>query len=257
MAAAAKAHLLWSPGFALSFTSCLFAEIALVAFVACVPAANELALDAFYQVEYLLMSGAHSLAWWWAISMLASSCCVLQLILSAASIGCSGLNGVLGPVRPAFLSTALLLQVASWLVVFQRRAKFQPLVALGTLLTLTLSLLPEAIALLNRRAPVPAHSELTCTLKLAKVGCTACERKVVQVAEAHPSVLRCAVDIDAASARLLLKDGADVERAEEEVVKQLAAAGYHEGKVVDVVDGEVRRRPPRRASPVPRRVRHK
>jgi hypothetical protein len=34
-----------------------------------------------------LLRGAHAMAWWVVISLLASSCCAFQVILSAAALG--------------------------------------------------------------------------------------------------------------------------------------------------------------------------
>ena len=110
LTAARKAHLLFSPNVLRRTVLCLALEAALLAAVAAVPSLRYAAEDLVDAVELRLLKGAHSLAWWSLVSLLASSCCALQIILSAASLGCSGLNALLGPVRPPLLAATVLLQ---------------------------------------------------------------------------------------------------------------------------------------------------
>ena len=48
---------------------------------------------------------------WGVVGLLSSSCCALQLVLNAFSVGCAGFNTVLGPLRPYLLALASVLQV--------------------------------------------------------------------------------------------------------------------------------------------------
>lgn len=110
----ASKYLVTDAGFAARFITALALEAFACALVAAVPSLRWAASDAVAVVEERLMRGAHALAWWSAIALLASSCCALQIILSAAALGCSGLNSVLGPFRPLALATTASLQMAAW-----------------------------------------------------------------------------------------------------------------------------------------------
>jgi hypothetical protein len=109
-----KKHLVTDAGFAPHFLAALALEASLCVLVENVPALRWLAADAVSFVEQRLMEGAHALAWWSVIALLASSCCALQVILSAAALGCSGLNSILGPFRPFALATTAALQIGAW-----------------------------------------------------------------------------------------------------------------------------------------------
>ena len=202
------AYLLWSPGFGRALVLSAELEVVLVAVVTRVPALREAGGDLLNTAQLFLLDSAHALAWWSVIALLASACCVVQLLLAAASLGCSGLNSVLGPARPALLCTTALLQVASWHVVIHTKPSQAPSVALSTAATLLLSFSPEILALLAARRGAPPHrsSAQVRTLVLAKVSCAVCEAKVRRIAEAHAAVRRCDVDIDAATATLELAD---------------------------------------------------
>lgn len=230
---ASKAHLISSPGFLHKLGASLVLEATLFAFVAVTPSLREWADEVHAAIELRLLEGAHALAWWWAISMLASSCCVVQLLLSALSVGCSGLNSALGPVRPATLALTGLLQAAAWRVVLLHKPAQAPSVALGSVLTLVLSLLPEVVDLVNRRKEQAARAgkdeqahAAPVILRLSKLGCSACEMKVREVCEVHPEVLRCVTDIDASTVSLTVRRGADAAAVAGALSAALARAGY-------------------------------
>ena len=66
-------------------------------------------------ILYQAMSFSHQLGAWIIISLLSSSCCAFQLILNCFSIGCAGLNSVLGPMRPFFVSIVTITQTWQFL----------------------------------------------------------------------------------------------------------------------------------------------
>ncbi|KAF9301670.1 hypothetical protein BGZ74_006433 [Mortierella antarctica] len=81
-----------------------------------------------------------------AVGLLSSSCCVVQLVLNAFSIGCAGFS-VLTPLRPVFLAISfglVLYTVAKYR--FSSRA-FATLV-----ITLGLTITPELVAVVNQSA---------------------------------------------------------------------------------------------------------
>lgn len=226
----ARAYLIWSPGFCRALVMCVVSELTVLGIVWFVPQLRELSQDVVAASQLLLLDGAHALAWWSAIALLASACCVIQVILAAASFGCSGLNSVLGPVRPALLSVTAFLQVASWRVVVSQKPEQAPFVALSTALTVLLSFSPELLALHESRrrkdGPASGTAGRRVVLTLAKVSCTVCETKVRELAEAHSAVQRCDVDIDNATASLVITDDANAEVTAAEVAAALAAGGY-------------------------------
>lgn len=230
--AARKAHLLFSPGVARRTLACVALEAALLAIVATTPSLRSVADDVLAAVEFKLLQGAHSLAWWSVVAMLASSCCALQIILSAASVGCSGLNSLLGPIRPPMLAATALLQASAWHVVLFRKPEQAAPVALGSAVTVVLTLLPELLHLIEarsrRRRPAAAAGGVgeELQLKLTKVGCTACEAKVRSVAEACAGIVKCDVDIDTGVATVAVAAGADVAAVRATLTTALAKAGY-------------------------------
>ena len=230
--AAAKAHLLFSPNVARRTVFCLLSEGLLVLLVAVTPELRLFADDVMAAVELRLLRGAHAMAWWSVIAMLSSSCCALQLILSAASLGCSGLNSLLGPVRPPLLAATLLLQSSAWYVVVARKPQQAAKVAIGSAATLALTLLPELIHVLetrriHKRQAEPASSTLlVLPLRLANVGCAACEAKVRSVAEACEGVVQCDVDLDQGTAAISIAADVEPVAMRTRVVAALTAAGY-------------------------------
>ena len=109
-----KKYLVTDPGFGTRFIASLVFVASAYASVNTIPSLHSLSSDLVAFVEERMMRGAHALAWWSLIALLASSCCALQVILSAAALGCSGLNTVLGPFRPLALATTAALQFGAW-----------------------------------------------------------------------------------------------------------------------------------------------
>ena len=100
----AKEKLLWSPG-VLKQTAASFAVLWLAKqWALSDPRALWYVDGAREAVQGALLRGAHGVEWWAALSLLSSSCCALQLLLNAFSLGCAGFNTYLGPLRPFFLA---------------------------------------------------------------------------------------------------------------------------------------------------------
>ena len=137
--AARTAYLAWSPGFGRALALSAVAELLLVVSCAALPPVRAVAEDVLAAVQLALLSGAHAMQWWSAIAMLASACCVIQLLLSALALGCSGLNSVLGPLRPPLLVMTLGLRFFVWFVVLTQKPERPQLTTatLSTALSLT------------------------------------------------------------------------------------------------------------------------
>ena len=124
--------------------------------------------DAFEVVKVHVMARAHSLGWWSVISLLASSCCAVQLALNLFSVGCAGLNTVLGPWRPMFIALAVAGQAVMWWAielpaVQRRRLHRSDRVhdALPEALYLRQKFLSGTAARRSLRAPPPAAATLS------------------------------------------------------------------------------------------------
>ncbi|KAF9206143.1 hypothetical protein BGZ59_000109 [Podila verticillata] len=79
-----------------------------------------------------------------AIGLLSSSCCVVQLVLNAFSIGCAGFS-VLTPLRPVFLA------ISFGLVLYTvAKYRFSARTFVTLLITLGLTIMPELVAVVNQ-----------------------------------------------------------------------------------------------------------
>ena len=202
-------HLIWSPSFAPQFA---------VAATACAVAAILLS-------QSPLARGAH--AWypiydtvfvrtglWTVAGLLSSSCCLLQIMLNAFSIGCAGFNTVLGPPRPYFMAVAISMQALMWQAVISEAAPLEPAIT-STALTVCLTFLPEALNAAMQRTAVPA-AEDDLRIRVDGMGCTACSVKVKAALEGVDGVSRCTVAFEEGCAALQLDSsgfGAAEERA--------------------------------------------
>ena len=192
-----KEHLVWEEGFAPRFGGSLL--------VCCL-----LALGLGRSQPGLLRL-FHRLEWWSALGLLSSSCCVLQLLLNALSVGCAGFNTVLGPLRPLMLAVTVSLQASMWRVALTGRREGLLLNAAGaTALTGVLSLLPELLHLYIHRNDeakrcAPADGAEMC-FRVEGMGCTACTAKVQKTVEALPGVAGCRVQLEGGEARVRLDE---------------------------------------------------
>merc|ERR1740130_1567534 len=160
-------------------------------------AVRELVEDRFDEAKHVLLTGAHRLTWWAAIGLLSSSCCVLQILLNALSLGCAGFNTYLGPARPLFLAATVLLQLSGWSVVLNNPIADWRYTALGSGIALVLALMPEAIYLYHQLQPKnTATPRSVAILKLEGMGCVSCATTVRQLAHKHGSVLDVNVSVN-------------------------------------------------------------
>lgn len=111
---------------------------------------RECVVSAYFSINEKMMAIASRNAWWALLGLLSSSCCALQILLNVLSFGCSGINGILGPMRPTFVAFTVLSISASWVVAWPRSYQWRP-TAISTGLSLILTLMPEIIDLQTRR----------------------------------------------------------------------------------------------------------
>ena len=195
--------LVWSPGVpARIAASYIFVAVAL-AVLARSPAQHVVERAAVATQEALL-HGAHRAGWWAALSLLSSSCCVIQLALNILSVGCAGFNSVLGPARPFFLACALHARV-----LLRRAAVTSPGVdprvrqmnVYGGALAVAVAFAPEAVALVARlrRRRSGAVGAASLTLDLPSMGCVACVDAVSRAICGVPGVVDADVSVGSAT----------------------------------------------------------
>lgn len=214
-------HLIWSenfaPQFALATTACAAAALLI--------SHSPLGRSGVAAASELLVRSDL----WSIIGLLSSSCCLLQLVLNACSIGCAGFNTVLGPARPYLMAVALTLQTLMWQAVFAEGGELG-LPLTSTALTICLTFLPEALnAAMQQSAVPPADDDLR--LRVDGMGCTACSVKVKAALEGVDGVSSCTVVFDEGYAQLRLDSsgvGVAEERAavEQRAIAALVNAGF-------------------------------
>lgn len=126
------------------------------------------------------------------IPLVASACCLLQLLLNLLSIGCAGFNAVLGPIRPYFISLVFVLTVDNAWTAGSRRF------LLGDILRWGVALMPEILYVWTvtrssagssvKTKSVRNHSilrgqdvmsvEATVVLDIPSMGCVACVNSI-------------------------------------------------------------------------------
>ena len=195
--------LVWSPGVPARIAASYVLIAITIAVLARSPAQHVVERAAVATQEALL-HGAHRAGWWTLLSLLSSSCCVIQLALNMLSVGCAGFNSILGPARPFFLACALHARV-----LLRRAAVAAPGVdprvrqmnVYGGALAVAVAFAPEAVALVarlrRRRNDVAGAASLT--LDLPSMGCVACVDAVSRAIRSVPAVVDADVSVGSAT----------------------------------------------------------
>ena len=201
--------LVWSPGVPARIAAS-YVVVAAALFLLARSPAQHVVERAAVATQEALLHGAHRAGWWTLLSLLSSSCCVIQLALNMLSVGCAGFNSILGPARPFFLACALHARV-----LLRRAAVAAPGVdprvrqmnVYGGALAVAVAFAPEMVALvakLRRRGGNVGAASLT--LALPSMGCVACVdavsraiRSVDGVVDASVSVGSATVSVNAAN----------------------------------------------------------
>ena len=203
------AWLVWSPGVPVRIAASYVLIAITIAVLARSPAQHAVERAAVATQEALL-HGAHRAGWWTLLSLLSSSCCVIQLALNMLSVGCAGFNSILGPARPFFLACALHARV-----LLRRAAVAAPGVdprvrqmnVYGGAIAVAVAFAPEMVALVARlRRRRGGEGAFSLTLDLPSMGCVACVdavsravRSVAGVVDADVSVGSATVSVNAAN----------------------------------------------------------
>ena len=205
------AYLLWSPGFRARLAASMAVLCGGLLLAARTPVIRALCANVEEGLRLSLMHHAHRLALWSVLSMLSSSCCLIQLLLNAFSIGCAGLNTYLGPLRPSLLALTLVLTSLSWGNAINSPVFPWKTSVLTTVLALGQSFLPEFLYLFNsartRAGPRDAgdgEANLV-TLGLTGLGCSACMTAVTGVALGHAPLVRRVVSVSIEEGKAVLE----------------------------------------------------
>lgn len=193
-----RLHLVSDPGFLRRYFENLIVMATILFVGGSVPSLRELAIDCYGRINEVMMATAHRYAWWSLLGLLASSCCALQLLLNALSLGCAGFNTVLGPIRPTMLAATTLVQASSWCVAWNRPWQWKPTI-LSTMVVTGLAILPEVLdRIQNNKRQRKATKDSpktrgltrsdpsacqTIRYRLDNIGCSACVTTVSNVLE--------------------------------------------------------------------------
>ena len=198
------AWLVWSPGVPVRIAAS-YIFVAAVLFVLARSPAQHMVERAAVATQEALLHGAHRAGWWTVLSLLSSSCCVIQLALNLLSVGCAGFNSILGPARPFFLACALHARV-----LLRRAAVAVPGVdprvrqmnVYGGALAVAVAFAPEVVALvakLRRRRGGDVAGAASLTLDLPSMGCVACVDAVSRAVRGVAGVVDASVTVGAAT----------------------------------------------------------
>jgi copper chaperone CopZ len=181
------------------------------------------------------------------LPLLASACCLLQLVLNALSVGCAGFNKHLGPVRPYFVSLLLYLSIVEYYSGSSRRRPLQ------LLLRWTIALLPELLFAWNNnnnrmivRKQRPRNNNAvddqrtttTIRLEVPTMGCVACINAIqnaVSRVEGVESVSSHLLQETGGETVVRLSsspDGTSVAVTEQMIVQAIADSGFPGAKVM-------------------------
>ena len=157
--------------------------------------------------------------------LLISSCCLIQLLLNLFGIGCAGLNTLLLPYRPLFISLTIVSLTYSF--IRYRPSKWH-LTAIVTF-TLLLSFSPELLRIYNNQFERTnfTESEMMIThWKIIGMHCEGCRAAVIQALRKLDGVVSVNVDLDSGQAKLTSRKMIQSET----VIQAVQSAGFQAEK---------------------------
>jgi copper chaperone CopZ len=248
-----RLYILTDDGFAPQLALHLMFLGLLVTACASIPSLRSWTFDVYFGINDWMMATAHRYAWWSLLGLLSSSCCALQLLLNAMSMGCAGFNTVLGPIRPTLLALTVTVQAISWYVAWSRPWQWAPTAA-STVLVVGLSLLPEALAMCSTGGGISTKKQregmqrnlattgatgstdssitsTTLVFKMNSVGCAACVITVSRVLDGISGVVDYKACLEAGTLTVIVcnKDSNDTttnKRMPKVIMEKLEEAGF-------------------------------
>lgn len=200
-----KLYLVTEPGFISRFAINILTMVALILAIRANEHTSWMIADSYEWMKLRLLASAHALGWWSAIGMLSSSCCVLQILLNLAGVGCAGFNSWLGPLRPTTLAACLICQAISWHIAYPRPWQWGP-TACSTVFSALLTFSPEILDAVHQgKTSKERHATLgneedsmRITLQLApgSIGCISCVATVEAALKSCPGVRDCGANVN-------------------------------------------------------------
>jgi hypothetical protein len=146
-------------------------------------------------------------------SLVASSCCLLQLLLSLLGYSCLGLVKVLQPFQLILVCGVTLWWISklSSCCYLERRYLVGPVVLSGVIL-----MSPALVHWRLNAFPfhlTNAQASSSLAVKIQGIGCSACALAAKQSLESIPEIDGCKISIDDGSALCALKKGHNVEES--------------------------------------------
>ncbi|CAF3179203.1 unnamed protein product [Rotaria socialis] len=159
--------------------------------------------------------------------LLISSCCVIQLFLNLFGIGCAGLNTLLFPYRPLFISLTVISLTYSFFHYRPSKLHFTIVI----IFTLILSFSPELLQMYNNQFARNdfADNEIFIThWKIIGMHCEACRAAVIQSLRKLHGILSVNVDLETGHAELTASHFIQTDT----VIQAVQSAGFQANKLV-------------------------
>ena len=213
-------YLIHTQNFFSQYLYWLTINVVLVQVVQTNPLLKEYSNIIYDYVLYKAMSFSQEIGAWVVISLLSSSCCAFQLILNFFSVGCAGLNSILGPMRPFFVSVVTISQ--AWQFIAIEKLEQYPRAYASLFVTFVLTFLPEMLYLwiqykdykmlqLEKRRDGSNPDETKMTpeykVKIQGMNCIACVQTIKNTIESTKGVVgRSTVVLESGEAYVKMAD---------------------------------------------------
>ncbi|CAF1019554.1 unnamed protein product [Rotaria sp. Silwood1] len=158
--------------------------------------------------------------------LLISSCCLIQLVLNLFGIGCAGLNTLLLPYRPLFISLTIISLTYSFFRYRPSKWHFTSVV----IFTLILSFSPELLRIYNNqftRNDIIDNQVIITHWKIIGMHCEACRSAVIQSLKKLDGVLSINVDLETGQAKLVSSSNINTDT----VIQTVESAGFQAKKL--------------------------
>jgi copper chaperone CopZ len=158
--------------------------------------------------------------------LLISSCCVIQLGLNLFGIGCAGLNTLLLPYRPLFISLTVISLTYSFIRYRPSKWNFMAIVSV----TLLLSFSPELLRIYNNQFSnndLNENEMFVTHWKIIGMHCEGCRAAVVQSLRKLDGVVSVNVDLETGRAKLTSKNIINTET----ISQTVKSAGFQAEKL--------------------------
>ena len=158
--------------------------------------------------------------------LLISSCCVIQLGLNLFGIGCAGLNTLLLPYRPLFISLTVISLTYSFIRYRPSKWNFMTIICV----TLLLSFSPELLRIYNNQFSNDGLNEnemFVTHWKIIGMHCEGCRAAVIQSLRKLNGVVSVNIDLETGRAKLTSRNMINTET----IIHAVKSAGFQAEKL--------------------------